>query len=750
MDDASPLDAAGVSGDLVDPLENDASGAHSAAKRMPVRSARAAPEEGPTTIDEATARDLKLLREAATRHPFGHYRQIATIRAHKPATADEVASPGFSEEFLGPRARRATEPVGGRAEDVPVTRYMAYLRETVGAAQDFDPGCPWDQARFAQWYIREAAGHVRGGTAPVGRALAESLAADVGDPWQAGPRLSRFLRREAERHVPSIAKNGDADAVLAWWLHGHAGLRNYPAALTPPWLRARIQRVPTGAEGPLFPLTAGLLGVYEGSEGYRATYALDDPVGRIGFAFDLLLHLSDTPTRRLLFGRDLQAWFAAPVGGRAGAPSRFELLMALQAGVAETQPCSADAADRIRAWYRGQVCGVYPQLAAFSSIPEADWIARDPRLELVGMASAETGLAQNLRMSEAALDEAGVPSCLRDSEAAFNAVDGKTASGARSKMVAPQRKAALIHLNADAVPQALCHPLLDRHKELYAIGFLLWELEVIPEAHRLALDLLDEIWCPSGYLTDVYGRETDRPVINMRKAITLPAVPAFDRASIGVPKGKFCFLLAFDFHSSLERKNPIAAIRAFRRAFDGEGDVSLVIKTTPPVPGHWGDPNCMWREIEAAADADPRIVVLPEFMPFPEMLSLIRGADCVVSCHRAEGFGYFLAYGLSYARPVIATDYSGSTDFVTPETGWPVAWRPREVAPGESILPVKDAIWADIDVDALAEAMRSVIHRPEEAARRAATGQTLMERDYSLAALAARYRARLEALGIVR
>src|SRR5438128_10525360 len=49
---------------------------------------------------------------------------------------------------------------------------------------------------------------------------------------------------------------------------------------------------------------------------------------------------------------------------------------------------------------------------------------------------------------------------------------------------------------------------------------------------------------------------------------------------LGVPAGRFTFLCMFDFDSVVARKNPIAAVEAFRRAFQRGDAASLLIKTT--------------------------------------------------------------------------------------------------------------------------------------------------------------------------
>ena len=45
------------------------------------------------------------------------------------------------------------------------------------------------------------------------------------------------------------------------------------------------------------------------------------------------------------------------------------------------------------------------------------------------------------------------------------------------------------------------------------------------------------------------------------------------------------------------------------------------------------------------------------------MLDLIHCCDVYVSLHRAEGFGLGMAEAMKMGKAVIATNYSGNTDF---------------------------------------------------------------------------------------
>lgn len=442
----------------------------------------------------------------------------------------------------------------------------------------------------------------------------------------------------------------------------------------------------------------------------------------------------------------VQAQLAGPVVASRAALSGLEFALGLLTGRIEAEGASAWSHPAARAWFAA-LAARNPALANFASCPgpaEAD-------VEVIGYALQGSGLSANLAMTAQVLSRIGLPPLLRGLEVGLSRLPLERAGVGEAKSLVPLRRPLrILHLNADMVPQTLMQPSLRLRREAVNVGFLLWEFDVLPEAHKLALDMLDEAWCPSGFVADAYAAAGRVPVENVRKAVTTGPLEDADRKALGIPEGAFLFLVVFDFHSSVERKNPLAAVRAFRAAFPrNRRDVGLVIKTTEVVRGHWGDPHDQWKKIWAAAAADSRIVILTGKMPTPRYMALIAACDCVVSPHRAEGFGYAPAHAHLLARPVIVTDYSGTADFCTAETARLVTWKAKPVGRREAIYPVPGAKWADIEQEDLVAALRETVDDPQTAQTRAAAGQALMRREYSVDAQGARYRARLEALGLL-
>ena len=135
-------------------------------------------------------------------------------------------------------------------------------------------------------------------------------------------------------------------------------------------------------------------------------------------------------------------------------------------------------------------------------------------------------------------------------------------------------------------------------------------------------------------------------------------------------------LVVFNIASSFARKNPCAAIAAFRHAFGDDPSVRLIVKYMN---------DFVWPEgvrlMEEAAGDATNIELIGGVLDEAGMDALYERADVVMSLHRAEGLGLPVAEGMLRGLPVIATDWSGNADFLTRETGVPVGYK---------LVPVND------------------------------------------------------------
>ena len=302
----------------------------------------------------------------------------------------------------------------------------------------------------------------------------------------------------------------------------------------------------------------------------------------------------------------------------------------------------------------------------------------------------------------------------------------------------------VIHFNPDVIAEHVLNIGPEHFADRYNIGYCVWETTKATPAHQIGLDLFDEIWVPTRYCHDIFAPHTRRPVRIVRTPLPAVNVPEWmTRRHFGLPEDTFLYVFTFEGASHFTRKNPLAVIKAFRDAFPAERtDVGLVIKTHNTRNLNAIDQR-LFKEVRTLCNADKRIILINESFRSKEAHALINLCDCYVSLHRSEGMGYGMAEALLLGRPVIATNHSGNTDFITSETGYPVDFKLIDVKPGEYFYPDAGQ-WADPDHDHAGALMRHVLANPDEARGKVAMGQRLLASEWSTKAVAAEYRKSLD------
>jgi glycosyltransferase involved in cell wall biosynthesis len=87
------------------------------------------------------------------------------------------------------------------------------------------------------------------------------------------------------------------------------------------------------------------------------------------------------------------------------------------------------------------------------------------------------------------------------------------------------------------------------------------------------------------------------------------------------------------------------------------------------------------------------------------LLRMIAEADCYVSLHRAEGFGYTMAEAMLYGVPVIASGYSGNLEYMTAKNSFLVPCKEAYVKAADGPFQ-RGSIWGEPDLDVAADLMR--------------------------------------------
>ncbi|MEB3184588.1 MAG: glycosyltransferase [Cyanobacteriota bacterium] len=341
------------------------------------------------------------------------------------------------------------------------------------------------------------------------------------------------------------------------------------------------------------------------------------------------------------------------------------------------------------------------------------------RVNLWGHLSGGFGLGEGARATARALQAAGVAVQWCDLPLTTHPNDQPLPAAAAARQPAAVD---LIHTN----PNVLQHTDgLAERLQLQAplrIGYWAWELESFPRGWERGFRGLDQLWCPSSFTATSLGLRSPIPVT------ALPHLPDWPRAErlhalrAATPRAgrPFTCLFAFDFWSTVGRKNPDGVIEAFQQAFPHrrwnprQRQARLVLKLASSE--QFPQATAALRDRVAA---DPRITLITEHLPAEQFDALYAQADVLLSLHRAEGFGLSLAEAMAAGLPVVATGYSGNLDFMPPGSGELVPYRLIPIQRSEGDYRA-GSLWAEPDLEAAARALHRLAAAPAE---RAALGE---------------------------
>jgi glycosyltransferase involved in cell wall biosynthesis len=302
----------------------------------------------------------------------------------------------------------------------------------------------------------------------------------------------------------------------------------------------------------------------------------------------------------------------------------------------------------------------------------------------------------------------------------------------------------IFHLKPDQLESSIVTLGRSFVENRYNIGYWVWELGEFPSAWQAPLDFLDEVWCPSRFIQTAVKNKFAKEVLYLPVSIELEAPRGFDRNYFSLPPRAFIFLFVFDFKSYVTRKNPSACIRAFLKAFPkGDERVSLVIKSMdgPLYPTEFD-------RLVQEAKQDARIILIDASYRSDEIIGLMQSCDCFISLHRSEGIGLGLAQSMLLGKPVIATGYSGNTDFTLEENSCLV--KCELIAVGKNEYPFHQGqVWADPNVDHAAWYMRRLVEDADYRQAIATNGQSHIRTHHNSAVIGKGYADRLKTLGLV-
>jgi glycosyltransferase involved in cell wall biosynthesis len=693
-------------------------------------------------------------------------------------TATAPAAPSASP----PLARHGRMFQTGRViPEIPLSGQPAYLdyvryRYRMDEPYAVEPGLE-SAERYLYWYLTAYRSQERR-RVPLSRALIDHLNAPV---VMAGQQftISRIMwwRMAGRPDLMARVNLNDRDSYIAtlfWWAHQDCPHMYFEDCLVPDRFADLLRGVHPSRRLDAWPLSYFTERYYLDSP--RLQFLdMGAPAGRKMLVLAMLVAAAARPYLLRHIPRDLIARLLeeGPEGDPGGDPgggselARFVQALrdepmgeAEEAGGASSPPPLMPTRARYAAMLRAQGFDLdsYSFLtrdpdghryeAAAMAVPGAESPMVD--VQLIGPLAKASGLGQATRLSATILRETGLSMRGVDFDLDNPAPEGFSSDS----LIEPYGRAKIniIHLNAESTPLAFAYQP-DVFSGAYNIGYFFWELDRPAYCHYLGLDLLDEIWVSTDYGVQIYqGAAGEKPVVNVgmcyeeTTGITRRDARDFVNRRFRLEDHHYVCLVAFDSFSFVQRKNPVAVLQAFQTAFRDVPNARLVVKTQnrdsvfDPVQVQ------LWDRVEAITAGDPRIMVMNETLGYRDLLRLKAGADCYVSLHKSEGWGFGMIEAMNLGVPVVCTGYSGNMDFCTPETAWLVGYDEVSLRPGDYIFVRKGSMWAEPRVEDAARALRACHDDPAARAARAEAARAFIRANFSPAAIAQRYGSRLRAI----
>ncbi len=263
---------------------------------------------------------------------------------------------------------------------------------------------------------------------------------------------------------------------------------------------------------------------------------------------------------------------------------------------------------------------------------------------------------------------------------------------------------AIVHLNPDSWHLLTDEQLREVRLATKRIGYWVWEMDHLPPLWRREFSSVDRIWAPSGYCANLFAAQDEAPVDVVPHAVPVDhSTRQIDRARVlgdlGLAADARVILYVFDGSSYLVRKNPAALVRAFGASGLADSGWTLVLKTK-----HLMDRVEEGAAFAAMADGTEGVLLVDRSLAPGELRDLVVAADIYASPHCSEGFGLTVAEAMAAGKVVVATDFSGTREFLDASCGYPVdadSWTLDE----DYGHYTKGGVWAKIDERALSDAL---------------------------------------------
>lgn len=279
-------------------------------------------------------------------------------------------------------------------------------------------------------------------------------------------------------------------------------------------------------------------------------------------------------------------------------------------------------------------------------------------------------------------------------------------------------------------------PLFFRSQEkIPAIGLTMSEVDGLPPLWVEYCNKVDLVLVPSRFNYQTFTESG----VKEEKLRVFPLCidqqhfkPDGPKLALKGAEGLFTFLSIGEW---VARKGFDLLIKAFVREFSSFDDVCLILKCHCTGSDYDPTGKLIQRNIDKLVSAEkkkkpPRIFLIPNTIPGPEMASLYRMSHCFVLSSRGEGWNMPIFEAMACGIPVIATNWSAYLDYLNDENAYLITVETLEHIPpsGNRIDEVyRGHRWALPSIDHLQQLMREVYDNYDQALKKGLRGKLLVD-----------------------
>ena len=258
----------------------------------------------------------------------------------------------------------------------------------------------------------------------------------------------------------------------------------------------------------------------------------------------------------------------------------------------------------------------------------------------------------------------------------------------------------------------------------YNIGRVMFETDGLPAEWVAKCNQMDEIWVHTDFNMETFrdAGVTARFFKVPRGIDTEIFHPGYEPLPIPGARGTI-FLSIFEW---IYRKGWDVLLRAWANAFTSADDASLVLRTYPinatDIPDLKAEiegriDQFLHMEMGRRREEVAPIIVLGEQVPEPDMPRLYAAANAYVAPSRGEGWGRPHMQAMACGLPVIATGWSGNTEFMNDQNSLLIEVEGLEEIGEQVEIPFyRGQRWAKPSAEHLTALLRQVYKGPAEAA----------------------------------